>query len=152
MIIPAVWVIVRDTNDNVFLLQRANSGWRDGSWAVPAGHIEEHESPSAAAIREVHEEAGITVHPENLSDPLIYFYPEDAMEHDRVSLFYTYVDEERGCFNAEPAKASEGKWFAPNDLPKEMPPLLRHALIDIRRGLRYSERFYDPTNHKELLQ
>lgn len=37
-----------------------------GEWAVPGGHIELEESPQAAAVRELEEEAGVRVHPDDL--------------------------------------------------------------------------------------
>ncbi len=32
---------------------------KDGSWSLPKGHIQEGEDPKSAAIREIHEEAGL---------------------------------------------------------------------------------------------
>lgn len=134
------------------MVRRANTGWRDGSWTVPAGHIEEGEAPSAAAIRELQEEAGVHTTSEMLSEPLIYFYPEDARLNDRVSLFFQVSNYSGVPANAEPAKADKARWFNLDDLPTDMPPLLRRALIDIKSDVRYSERYYNNDNHKELLQ
>ena len=87
-VIPAVWVIVINQADEIFLLRRANTGWRDGWWTVPAGHVEKGEGPTAAAIRELKEEAGLMVDASQLSIPCVYFYPEDARINERVSLFF----------------------------------------------------------------
>lgn len=48
-------------DDSVFLLRRANTGYRDGEWALPAGHVESGETPAQAAAREILEETGVTV-------------------------------------------------------------------------------------------
>lgn len=151
-IIPAVWAIITNEKGQVFMLRRANTGWRDGSWTVPAGHIEEGEAPSAAAIRELLEEAGVQATHENLSEPLIYFYPEDARVNDRVSLFFEVKSYSGTPVNAEPTKSDASEWFDRNNLPADMPPLLRRAFIDLKNGIRYSERYYDNEFHKELLQ
>jgi 8-oxo-dGTP pyrophosphatase MutT (NUDIX family) len=151
-IIPAVWVIVTDSSDRMFLLRRANTGWKDGSWTVPAGHVEQNEGPTAAAIRELKEEAGIDATADELRDPLVYFYPEDAKINERVSIFFLYFDKESRAFNAEPAMADAGDWFTLDTLPGDMPPLLRRALKDHADGVRYSERHYDDSYHQELLQ
>lgn len=134
------------------MLRRANTGWRDGSWTVPAGHVEKDEGPSAAAARELMEEAGLTVSVEDLSDPLVYFYPEDARVNERVSVFFRYNDTSASAHNAEPSKADAADWFEPGSLPDAIPPLLRRALTDMSDGVRYSDRYYDDRYHKELLQ
>lgn len=134
------------------MLRRANTGWRDGSWTVPAGHIEKGESPSAAAIRELMEEAGVSAKAEELSDPIVYFYPEDARVNERVSVFFRLHDRTASAHNAEPAKADAADWFEPDSLPDDIPPLLRRAFSDMTAGVHYSERYYDDAHHKELLQ
>ena len=47
--------------DRIFLLHRANTGYRDGEWAMPAGHVESGETPHEAALRELQEETGVSV-------------------------------------------------------------------------------------------
>lgn len=151
-IIPAVWVIVKDADSRIFLLRRKNTGWRDGYWTVPAGHVEKDEGPTRAAVRELKEEAGLDVDTAQLGGPCVYFYPEDAGINERVSLFFTLENYSGTPINAEPAKADESGWFAPDALPEKMPPLLRRALIDINEGTYYSERYYNDEYHAELLQ
>ncbi len=151
-IIPAVFIVIRNENNQLFLLRRFNTGWRDGWWTVPAGHVDLNEGPTAAAIRELKEEAGIDVIQEKLSDPLIYFYPSDDLETERVSLFFEVSSAGLTPTNAEPTKADRGEWFDPDKLPENIVPLLRRALLDLPNGIRYSERYYDTTNHPELLQ
>lgn len=134
------------------MLRRANTGWRDGSWTVPAGHVDANEGPVAAALRELKEEAGLAVTATQLSEPLIYFYPEDARINERVSLFFEVTDYVGTPANVEPEKADAAEWFDEDNLPDEIPPLLRRAFIDLKQGIRYSERYYTDEFHKELLQ
>jgi len=47
-----------------YLLVRAKAP--KGAWVFPKGHIETGETPEAAALREVHEEAGVRAHIETL--------------------------------------------------------------------------------------
>ena len=42
-VIPAAYVVLR-RGDEVLMLLRANTGYMDGYWAVPAGHVEKDES------------------------------------------------------------------------------------------------------------
>jgi 8-oxo-dGTP diphosphatase len=51
-------VVVRMIDDEPhFLLVEASD--HPGLWVLPKGHIEKHETPEAAAIREIKEEAGV---------------------------------------------------------------------------------------------
>ena len=134
------------------MLRRHNTGWRDGYWTVPAGHVDKLEGPIAAAIRELKEETGVDADIESLSEPLVYFYPADDGLHERVSLFFE-VKSYRGLpQNMEPNKADSGEWFDLSDLPEKIVPLLRRALIDLPAGVKYSERYYNDDFRKELLQ
>lgn len=145
-------MILRNDRKQIFLLRRYNTGWRDGWWTAPAGHVDPHEGPTAAALRELKEEAGVEVRTEALSEPLIYFYPSDDMTTERVSLFFEVNTSGVTPMNAEPEKADRGEWFDLDRLPEKIVPLLRRALVDLHEGTRYSERYYDSNNHPELLQ
>ncbi|MBV9024863.1 MAG: NUDIX hydrolase [Streptomycetaceae bacterium] len=52
--------LILSRDGRVLLGRRRNTGWNDGLYQVPSGHVE-HESASAAVIREAQEEAGISV-------------------------------------------------------------------------------------------
>ena len=55
------------SGDNVLLLNRLNTGYRDGEYSLVAGHFEVGETAKQCAIREAYEEAGIHIHPDDLS-------------------------------------------------------------------------------------
>ena len=44
------------SDNNVLLMKRCNTGYEDGKYALPAGHIEEGESLKTAMVRETSEE------------------------------------------------------------------------------------------------
>jgi 8-oxo-dGTP diphosphatase len=50
----------------VLLLQRHGTGFEDGNYGLPAGHLEPGESVTHAAIRECREEVGIELEPSDL--------------------------------------------------------------------------------------
>jgi 8-oxo-dGTP pyrophosphatase MutT (NUDIX family) len=55
---------------SVFFFSRTPDGWRIGlihhprfgKWMLPGGHVERHENPAEAAVREVTEETGLPVY------------------------------------------------------------------------------------------
>lgn len=56
-----------DTEGRVLLLRRSRADEsRPGDWDLPGGGMESGEDPAAAAAREISEEAGLDVKPENL--------------------------------------------------------------------------------------
>ncbi|ENT2941487.1 NUDIX domain-containing protein [Klebsiella pneumoniae] len=54
----AVFVLVLRGNE-ICMLRRANTGWMDGCYSLPAGGLEYGETLSCAAARELAEETGI---------------------------------------------------------------------------------------------
>lgn len=50
-------------NGAFLLIQRAESVSLPGTWCFPGGHIERHETPRRAVIREMREELGVEVEP-----------------------------------------------------------------------------------------
>lgn len=62
----AVYAIIPDAEGKILFAQRQNTGFMDGKYQVPAGHIEGAETPKAAMVRELREEVAIEVAEEDL--------------------------------------------------------------------------------------
>ena len=63
--IPGVFVLLRN-GKNILFVHRTNTGWKDGEYALPGGHVEDDETFHEAACREIQEECGIQIKPQDL--------------------------------------------------------------------------------------
>ena len=51
----AVYLILIE-DDKILLQRRFNTGYKDGNYSLPAGHLDDNESITQALVREVKEE------------------------------------------------------------------------------------------------
>lgn len=58
-------LLIRDRK--VLLLRRFNTGWADGSYTLPAGHVDGNETIKQAMMREASEEIDIHIEEEDLT-------------------------------------------------------------------------------------
>ncbi|WP_338087245.1 NUDIX hydrolase, partial [Nonomuraea zeae] len=106
-------LLLRGTSD-VLLARRAGTGYGDGLWHLPSGHLEEGESVTDAVIREAAEEVGVTIDPADLTfTHVMHRVP------DRVGLFFATRTWTGEPYNAEPHKCSELAWWPMDDLPPD---------------------------------
>ena len=129
-LIAAAYVILRRGNA-VLLQQRAGTGYRDGYWAVLAGHVDPGESPHEAAVREAHEEAGVTIDPAALRPltALHRFERGGPAVEQRVDFFFEATQWSDEASLQEVDKASAMEWFALDALPE---PVVPHELDLLR--------------------
>lgn len=136
--VPASYVfLLRD--QKFFVLKRSNTGWMDGVFTIPSGHVEEDETFLQAAVRETYEEAGVRLKPENLR--FVHLCDRDEEKNDRVwdDAYFVCADFEGEPYNSELEKASEGGWFEYANPPKDlMIPAVYHVLQQIKQGNYYS--------------
>ncbi|MBB5977107.1 NUDIX hydrolase [Kribbella solani] len=134
-VVPAAYVLVRRGNE-VLLLLRANTGYMDGHWAMPAGHVEQGESAIAAAVRELREEVGLEVQPADLV-PLTAMHRTGGNGEpidERVDFFFevsTWSGEPRLM---EPEKAAGLEWYALDALPEPLVSQEAQVLEALAKG------------------
>lgn len=135
-VVISSYVIFQQDN-KVLLSRRANTGYHDGDYSLPAGHIEENEFATAAALREAREEVGVAIKLGDLK--LAHLMHRHCDNHERIDFFFTTKIWEGELTNAEPKKCDEIQWFALDQLPANTIPYIRAALEQFRNGQSYSE-------------
>ena len=129
----AVFVVL-ERNGKVLLIRRANTGWADGLLTLPSGHVDKGEMVTEAAVKEVKEEAGVDIRPEDLE-----FIHADYVR-DMYTNFYfratKWVGEPK--LN-EPHLSSETVWADVNDLPDDMIASVKNMFAQIKRRSYFSE-------------
>jgi 8-oxo-dGTP diphosphatase len=136
LVVPAVHVLLVHEGW-VLLARRCNTGYEDGKWSVPAGHLDGDESVRSAAVREAAEEIGIHLSIEHVR--FGHVMHRRNPEEERVDFFM--VSERWGgeVHIAEPNKCSELVWASPNDLPSDTIPYVRRGIQLTFRPEPYSE-------------
>lgn len=138
-IIPEVcFVFIRD--GKILLGRRANTGWMDGYYCLPAGHGEDGETVAQATAREAMEEIGIEIDPKELT--LVHVqhrWASDGGGHSRVGYYFVPKHDLGEPKNMEPDKCDDLQFFPLSNLPKNMVEPFREAVLCITRGEPYSE-------------
>jgi 8-oxo-dGTP diphosphatase len=122
--------LVRD--GRVLLLRRANTGYADGSYSVPAGHLDGGEEVIAAAIREAREEIGITLAPSAVA---VVGVMHRRSNDERIDFFVAASEWTGVIVNAEPQKCDDLSWYLLDALPDNTIPYVRRALANYQRGV-----------------
>jgi 8-oxo-dGTP diphosphatase len=119
-------------------MRRANTGWHDGDYDLPAGHLDGNESGTAATAREAAEELGIKVDPKKLLfRVLTHGIFSDKKEYYNIA----FAAEE---WQGEPRINEKDKcdafdWFPLAQLPTNLTPSSRRIFEAITAGRPYVE-------------
>ena len=109
----------------VLLIRRFNTGYADGQYSVPAGHLDGGETVIAAARREAMEEVGVRIDPQDIEFSSVM---HRLNGEERVDFFVKIRDWAGEPFNAELDKCDEIRWVDVNDLPANTIPYIGQAL------------------------
>jgi 8-oxo-dGTP diphosphatase len=120
----------------VLLIRRFNTGYADGQYSVPAGHLDGMETVIAAGAREALEEVGVHIDPLDMEFSSVM---HRLNGEERVDFFIKILKWTGEPFNAEPDKCDEIRWTDVNDLPVNTIPYIRQALSNHFQGTRFDE-------------
>jgi 8-oxo-dGTP diphosphatase len=123
----------------ILLSRRFNTGYADGQYSVPAGHLDGGETVMDATAREAEEEVGIKLETDNMTFSTVMLRMEGNKEDERVD-FFVHVHQWQGePFNAEPDKCDELCWVDVHQLPVNVVPYVRRALGNHLAGIPFDE-------------
>ncbi len=137
-IIPASYLILQQ-QDKFLFMQRANTGYMDGFYGLPSGHVEAQETLLQALVREAYEEVGITILPENAE--LVHVSSRiKCNDGDRIDFFFLVKSWREEVKNCEPEKCAEICWLSAEEVQK-MPVIdyLKQIFLKIDKKMLYSD-------------
>jgi len=127
-----VYVLAR-RRDDVLLLLRSGTGYRDGEWGPPAGKVEPGETYAEAAARELAEETGIRVGPLDLR--FLHVVERVPLSGNHwIGLFFEVDVAGAEPVNREPGLHGALGFFPISGLPDRTVDYVRHVIEATRRG------------------
>jgi 8-oxo-dGTP pyrophosphatase MutT (NUDIX family) len=128
LLLPSTSVLPRDDGGRILLVRLIDTG----NWATIGGAVEPDESPSAGAVREAMEEAGITVELGGIlgvvgGPDYRVVYPNGDETAYVVTVFDATVTD--GTPRPDGDETSEVGWFRPDGLPIDQMGGLTKALF-----------------------
>lgn len=118
-----------DQHGLILFLRRSNTGYADGQWSVPAGHVELGETIASACVREAREEVGVDILEDDLQFKLVQ-HKHDIDGDERIDVFFA-ASLRRGSEVSicEPDHCDAISWQHPADPPT---PLVAYVAAALR--------------------
>ncbi len=134
MIASGYLILVR--GGKILMLRRFQTGYGDGLYSLPAGHVEDGESLTQNMCREAREEVGLNL---KESDLTLVHVMHRSEEDIRMDFFFTTDKKGLAPKNLEPHKADDLRWFPLDTLPQNTVAYIRAAIGYYKKGVIYSE-------------
>lgn len=129
--------LILEKDDEILLMKRKNTGFKDGKYSLVAGHVDEGENFRKAMIREAEEEVGIELDKEDLKTASIMHRKSEGTVY--VDVFFKSDNWEGEPTNEEPEKCSELKWVKKDNLPADTIDYVEKVIDEMDIGLEYQE-------------
>ncbi len=132
----AVYLVL--TQDNkVLLLRRCGSGYHDGDYSLPAGHLESGETLMQALMRESEEEVDVKLDPNKTI--LAHVMHRSELDPPYMDFFFVSEGWKGTPEIKEPDKCDDMQWTPLDKLPENIIPYIRSAITQIYENNAYSE-------------
>ena len=124
----AVHLLLRKPDGQILFMRRQNTGYADGRWSLPAGHVEAGETLTAACVREAFEETLLELDPDSLAFALLQHKHDDDGEERLDTFFYYDIPSVLEVAIGEPEKCDATAWACPMGPPTPVVPYVAAAL------------------------
>lgn len=109
-------VVILRGDGTVLLIERGWDPFKD-AWALPGGHVDPGESSLQAAVRELHEETGLTVAADDLVQVGVFDEPDRDPRGRYVTVAYLgFVPAGTTAVAGDDARTA--RWWPLTDLPE----------------------------------
>lgn len=137
--VTAVHWFAFNLNGEVLLSRRFKTGYKDGQFSLPAGHVEGGETATEALIREVKEEVGVELKTNEIEFCHVMHRNNVAEPFERIDFFFATYNFTGEYENKEPEKCDLLAWYHPSKLPDTMVGYVQEALAKVVKKEVYSE-------------
>jgi 8-oxo-dGTP diphosphatase len=113
-VLVSTCIVFKNNNGKIqVLLERRGTSPEKHKWCIPGGHLEAHESPEQAAIRELKEECNI-----DLSDCNLIYIDKHDNEINRDKFNFIYATKYNGDDNVKAGSDAEYiEWIDIDKMP-----------------------------------
>ena len=134
MIASSYLILIRD--GKVLLSRRFQTGYMDGHYSLPAGHVDEGETIEDCLVREVYEEIEVKI---KKSDVRLTHVMHRKESDIRLDFFYIVKGYEGEVKNMEKEKCDDLKWFKLDQLPGNILPYIKQGIENSLKKILYSD-------------
>ena len=129
--IPITALLMLRKGNKVLLLRRFNTGYEDGNYCFPGGHVEKGEPIYKAMIREAKEEIGIEIEEKHLN--LIHVLNRKVKDNAYVDFIFECKEWQGEAKIMEKDKSDEVKWFDLNNVTDNIIPFMKEVFNEPER-------------------
>lgn len=129
-------MLTRENNGKkeVLLALRKNTGYRDGEYELPGGHVDTGEDLMQAMVREAKEELLIDIKEADLKIAhILHHYTGDHVNFILTTNVYEGIQS-----IGEPDKCEKLEWFDINELPTNITNKVKKSIEEINLNIFYS--------------
>jgi 8-oxo-dGTP diphosphatase len=128
--------------EKILLMKRKNTGYADGMFGCPSGHLDPGEWMLDGMVREAKEEVGITISKKDLKFAHAFHkrpYGKGDLKTGMVAIYFTVSKWKGKPINAEPDKCSGIEWYSIDRLPENTVGTVKQVVKNYLKGIPYSQ-------------
>ncbi len=139
-VIRAGVYLIFERGDKILVTRHVHTGYRDGEFGLPGGHIAPGEPASGAAIREARQQIGLRLRLAGLRlAHVMHRSSKSGTKHDNIDFYFAVINFPGEAADKMPEMFDHLEWVGWEGLPPNTIPEVRYALECIKQDKIYSE-------------